>query len=58
MGGTTNAALLAQEAGVKRLILSHTFHTFARPGSRERGIVEVGKIYHGEIILGKELMVL
>lgn len=58
VGGTLDAANLAQEAGVKRLIISHTFHSFTQPGSKEKGITDIGNIYQGEIIFGEELMCL
>ena len=58
VGGTTNAARLAQAAGVKRLIISHTYYPLTRPGSKERGIVDIGRIYDGEIVFGEELMTL
>lgn len=58
LGGTLDAANLAQEAGVKKLIVSHTFHPITGPGSKERAIVDIARIYEGEIIFGEELMIL
>jgi ribonuclease Z len=58
LGGTLDAANLAHEAGVKRLILSHTYFPLTRPGSKEKAIVDIGRVFHGEIIFGEELMVL
>jgi ribonuclease Z len=58
VGGTTNAARLAQEAQVKRLVISHTHQALTRPGSKEKGIVDIGHIFAGEIIFGHELMIL
>jgi len=40
----------------KRLILTHIGPLFSQPGHRERGIVEIGRVYDGEIIFGEELM--
>lgn len=54
--GTLDAAKMAKESGVKRLILTHTGPSLSKPGSKERGIKEIGSIYEGEIIFGEELM--
>lgn len=54
--GTTNAAKIAKEAGVKRLILTHTGSRVCEPGGREKAIADVTRIYHGEIIFAEELM--
>ena len=53
--GTLDVARFAQEAGVKRLVLTHTLPALDRPGSRERAIADVGRLYDGEIIFGQEL---
>jgi ribonuclease BN (tRNA processing enzyme) len=54
--GTLDAAKMAQDAGVKRLILTHTGSRLAEPGSREKGIVDIAQIFQGEIIFGEELI--
>ena len=54
--GTLDAAKMAQEAQAKRLILIHTGPRLAEPGSREKGIVDIARIFQGEIIFGEELM--
>lgn len=56
--GTLDAAKMAQDAGVKKLILTHTGPHLSKPGSRERGIRDIAHIYQGEIIFGEELMCL
>ncbi len=53
--GTLDAAKMAQDAGVKKLILSHTGPQLSKPGSREKGIRDIARIYQGEIIFGEEL---
>ncbi len=54
--GTLDAAKMAQEADIKKLILTHTTPHLSEPGSRERGIRDIACIYQGEIIFGEELM--
>lgn len=54
--GTLDAAKMARDARVKRLILTHTGPRLAEPGSREKGIVDIARIFEGEIIFGEELM--
>ncbi len=56
--GTIDAANMAQDACVKKLILTHTTPYLSEPGSRERGIRDISRIYQGEIIFGEELMCL
>jgi ribonuclease BN (tRNA processing enzyme) len=56
--GTLDAARLARDAGVKRLVLAHTFPPLERLGSKERAISDVARIFEGEIIFGEELMIL
>ncbi|HJN88367.1 MAG: MBL fold metallo-hydrolase [Dehalococcoidia bacterium] len=58
MCGTLGAAAMAQEAGVKRLVLVHTGPGLCRPGSMEKGIGDIKKVYDGELVFGEELMVL
>ena len=56
--GTTAAAEIAQEAGVKKMILAHQGPNLDRPGSKERAIADMSKIYDGRIIFGEESMIL
>ena len=48
---------MAQEAGVKRLVLVHVGPHLASHGPMEKGIGDVRKIYDGEIIFADELMI-
>jgi ribonuclease Z len=54
--GTTGAARMAREAGVKTLVLTHTGPNLARHGPMEKGIGDVRKLYDGEVIFAEELM--
>jgi ribonuclease Z len=56
--GTTGAAKMAQEAGVKKLVLVHTGPNLSLQGNKEKGIGDVSKIFDGEIIFSDELMVI
>jgi ribonuclease BN (tRNA processing enzyme) len=58
IAGTTDAAVMARDAGAGRLILTHQGANLCRPGSKERGLAEISKIFDGEIIFAEELMVL
>jgi ribonuclease BN (tRNA processing enzyme) len=54
--GTHGAARMAQEAGVKRLVLVHIGPYLAQHGPMEKGIGDVRRIYDGEVIFADELM--
>ena len=54
--GTTDAARLAQDAGVKKLVLAHIGPELAQHEDMEKGIGDVKKIYDGEIVFAEELM--
>jgi ribonuclease Z len=54
--GTTGAAEMAQEAGVKRLVLVHVGPHLSSHGPMEKGIGDVRRIYDGEIVFAEELM--
>ncbi len=54
--GTTGAAEMAQEAGVKKLVLVHIGPHLATHGPMEKGIGDVRRLYSGEIIFADELM--
>ncbi len=55
--GTIDAAEMAKQAGVKKLVLTHTGPALCEPGSKEKAIADISRIYDGEIIFGEELMV-
>ncbi len=54
--GTLDAAKMALESGAKKLVLTHTGPHLSKPGSRERGVADIARLYRGEIIFGEELM--
>jgi ribonuclease BN (tRNA processing enzyme) len=54
--GTTGAAEMAREAGVKKLVLVHIGPHLSSHGPMEKGSGEVRRIYDGEIIVAEELM--
>jgi ribonuclease Z len=54
--GTTGAAHMAEEAGVKKLVLVHVGPHLATHGPMEKGIGDVRKIFGGEVIFAEELM--
>jgi len=56
--GTTAAAEMAQQAGVKKMILAHQGPNLDRPGSKEKAIADISKIFDGQIIFGEESMIL
>jgi ribonuclease Z len=58
LSGTLDVANLAREADVKRLILTHPSPSLARPGSNEKAIVDISRVFRGEIIFGEESLVL
>jgi ribonuclease Z len=54
--GTTAAAQMAQEAGVKKLVLVHIGPHLSGHGPMEKGIGDIRRIYDGEIVFSDELM--
>ena len=54
--GTLGAAKMAQEAGVKRLVLVHVGPHLAGHGPMEKGIGDVRRLYDGEVIFAEELI--
>ena len=54
--GTTGAAKMAQEAGVKKLVLVHIGPHLSGHPVMEKGIGDVKKIYDGELLFSEELM--
>ena len=53
--GTTGAAKMAQEAGVKKLVLVHVGPHLAQGGPMRKGMDDIRRIYDGEIIFSEEL---
>ena len=54
--GTTGAARMAQEAGVKKLVLVHVGPHLSGHGPMEQGIGDIKKIYDGVLLFSDELM--
>lgn len=54
--GTTGAARMAQEAGVKKLVLVHIGPHLSGHGPMGKGISDIRRIYDGELIFSEELM--
>jgi ribonuclease Z len=54
--GTVGAARMAQEAGVKKLVLVHIGAHLAGHGPMEKGIGDIGRIYDGDVLFSDELM--
>jgi ribonuclease Z len=54
--GTTGAAKMAQEAGVKKLVLVHIGPHLSGHGVMEKGIGDVRNLYDGELLFSEELM--
>jgi ribonuclease BN (tRNA processing enzyme) len=54
--GTHGAAQMAQEAGVKKLVLVHVGPNLASHGTMEKGIGDVKGMYDGELVFSDELM--
>ena len=54
--GTTGAAQMAQDAGVKKLVLVHIGPNLSGHPVMEKGIGNVKKIYDGELLFADELM--
>ena len=55
ISGTLDAATIAQECGVKKMVVTHATSNLTRPGSREKGITDMARVYQGEIIFADEL---
>jgi len=53
--GTAEVAEIAQEAGVRRVVLSHAAPGLARPGRKERAIDDVARTYKGTVLFPEEL---
>ena len=57
MSGTQDVGRIAQESGVKKLVLTHFCEGFTKPDSLQQARKDIGEIYSGEILFGDELMV-
>lgn len=56
--GTLDAASMARDAGVGRLVVTHQGPNLVRPDSRERALADMTAIFAGEIVFGEEFMLL
>jgi ribonuclease BN (tRNA processing enzyme) len=54
--GTTGAARMAEEAGVKKLILVHMGAHISQHGPLEKGLGDIREVYGGQVIYAEELM--
>jgi ribonuclease BN (tRNA processing enzyme) len=54
--GHLEAARTAAAAGARRLVASHIYNQFYRPGVREKVIADMTRVYDGIIVLGEDLM--
>ena len=54
--GTTDAAKMAQQAGVKKLVLVHIGPNLASHGAMEKGVGDVKGVYDGQLVFSEELM--
>ncbi len=54
--GTTGAAEMAREAGVKKLVLSHMGPHLSSHGPLEKGIGDVRALFSGDILFAEELI--
>ena len=55
-GNHEDVAQVAQQAGVKTLVLTHFLEQIDQPGVREHILREIGKVYSGNIVWGEDLM--
>ena len=53
--GTTEVAAVAQEAGARRVILTHVSPNFSKPGVKEKAVAAVARAYRGDIVFPSEL---
>ena len=54
--GTTGAARMAQEAGVKKLVLVHVGPNLSDSGVMDKAIGDIKRIYGGQLVFSEELM--
>ena len=53
--GAAEAGEIAQQAGARRLLLTHVSPAFTRASTRRRALAEAARAFSGEILLPKEL---
>ena len=58
MSGTLDVARTADQAQVKKLVLTHFCKGFTEPNSLQKARRDIASIYGGEVIFGEDLMVL
>jgi ribonuclease BN (tRNA processing enzyme) len=56
MCGSRDVAVMAQAAGVRRLVLTHQHPSLDRPGETERALRDISRHYDGEVVWGREMM--
>ncbi len=56
--GTLDAAEMARQSTVRRLVITHQGPNLSRPGSREKAVADMSAIFRGEIIFGEEFLTL
>ncbi len=56
MCGSTAAARMARDAGVKTLILAHQSQSLEVPGNMERALRDMARVYDGRVVWGRELL--
>ena len=56
MCGTVDAGRMAQDAGVKKLVLVHVGPELANHDDMAKGIRDIKKVYDGEVVFAEELM--
>jgi ribonuclease Z len=56
MCGTIDVAKMAQEAGAKRLVLTHQHPKLDQSGQMERAIRDISRHYDGQIVWGEDLL--
>jgi ribonuclease Z len=54
--GHMEAARTAAAAGARRLVTTHIYDQFDRPGVREQVVAEMARVYSGVIVLGEDLL--
>ena len=54
--GTVEAGQLAQDAGVKKLVLVHIGHELARHVDMEKGLGDIARVYDGEVVFAEEML--
>lgn len=54
--GHMELAAMAEDAGVRNLVLTHLTEQFDKPGMRERVIADMSAVYKGNLFFGEDLM--